>query len=1042
MLEPVDVGRCGAGWEPLKAMNPSTIAVSHADLPPLYFVPVAPGFNAANVHVRAKILALQLVVILTAAAMATPPRGRYALEATGGSEPSWSAATAIDLAQEVVVGEFRQSRNLMRDSDFAFAFGSYEEAQAVGGQFVATAWARIRADEMDHLIPEVAETLEASSSSAAPPRLRPAPQLRRAQGGLRLQPKKDTPENVLRRVDALQRVFLQMGAFKPTGELSEVLQRDWKQSVRRLAQDRVTQAETTTVLNAIRTWQEMLVFLRSRNRSSPPGYVEFDTFLREGTLAPSRALQSLKWLSNQGKTKWELAGLQVPKQSSERKKAKSQATVIEPPMVPFLEEKVQAMYESGNALWTAALGSWIVGTGVLRYQHVVRSYPLRLSRSTVHAHCPKGKQSKLRRGFDWAIPSHFSNGFNWGEKWLDAFLRLSPKARASCGFCFNGRGAPWSIAEVQRTTQELFRNQVEPLESLTTYSFRRLGPTIGLMLKLPESEMLAMGDWTEKGSGRAEMPQHYAGSRYTLSMRVKHQLQAVAAFVHEYDSWELVPPEELAAAAEHATLEVTKAVSADSQNIWSLPPDATRLKQRFSLAAELMQRAQKKRGAVAKAAPLPVAVEEQRRDRDLPPTLGKFVLTQFLKSGTRLCTDFNLGECHTEPCPHAHLCAVLLQSGRACGGKHAAKGCWGKRAMKPSTMAGRAPAEPSAAASASTKEERPPSAPAVDRPAEGASSSASKRPAPSDPAPPAPRPAKKAKPASKPGAKAPVQAAPLMPPVSKARAKPSPVPAAELPAVADVPQLEIPEVTPAGDLPNREFDRLATCHGKTAEAPSLIYQNAMGGQLFLAGMPTEATQARFPRCDLQVVCFPETLQNRGGVRLRGAQVLYMSIASNDRRDREWNEAWPRVKNSLWHGDSVVIHCLAGKHRAATFGAMLVALLQRSSLDAAMRTIKTRRYVEIDKALRDRNLSNWVHRTLGATTLGNPFPKCTGYLMTERSHVHIQTMPNVPLCAHKQSSTRAERLRNPTTTSSKLEAIGWSKPFCQLCTERAPASFLP
>ena len=149
---------------------------------------------------------------------------------------------------------------------------------------------------------------------------------------------------------------------------------------------------------------------------------------------------------------------------------------------------------------------------------------------------------------------------------------------------------------------------------------------------------------------------------------------------------------------------------------------------------------------------------------------------------------------------------------------------------------------------------------------------------------------------------------------------------------------------------------------------------SMGRQLYLSGMPTAATQSRFPRCDLQIVCFPETLQNRGGVRLRGAQVLYMAIASNDRRDREWSEAWPRIKNSLWHGDVVVIHCLAGKHRAATLGAMLIALLQRCSLDAAMGTIRSRRYVEIDKALRDRSLANWVHRTLRATGTCQPISK--------------------------------------------------------------------
>ena len=299
-----DAEHFGVGWEPGRAVKPSIIAVNHVVIQPHSFVLVASGFSAVNAHARAKILALQLVVILTAAAMADLPRGRYALEATEGSEPSWSAATAIDLAQEVVVGEFRQSRNLMRDSDFAFAFSSYEEAQAVGGQFVATAWAQVRANEMEHLIPDVASTVEASSSSAAPPRRRPAPQLKRAQGGLRLQPKKDTPENVIRRV----RVFIQMGAFRPTGDLSEVLQRDWKQTVRRLAQDRVTQAETTTVLNAIRTWQELLIFLRSRNRSPPPSFLTStpscemglwhrQELCRVSSGSPTKAKPSGNWLA-------------------------------------------------------------------------------------------------------------------------------------------------------------------------------------------------------------------------------------------------------------------------------------------------------------------------------------------------------------------------------------------------------------------------------------------------------------------------------------------------------------------------------------------------------------------------------------------------------------------------------------------------------------------------------------------------------------------------------------------------------------------------
>ena len=60
-----------------------------------------------------------------------------------------------------------------------------------------------------------------------------------------------------------------------------------------------------------------------------------------------------------------------------------------------------------------------------------------------------------------------------------------------------------------------------------------------------------------------------------------------------------------------------------------------------------------------------------------------YVLTQTLKSGVRLCTAYNLSNCYVDPdkCEGRHLCSVVLQSGRACGGKHPAKECRGKRAL-------------------------------------------------------------------------------------------------------------------------------------------------------------------------------------------------------------------------------------------------------------------------------------------------------------------------------------------------------------------------
>ena len=96
---------------------------------------------------------------------------------------------------------------------------------------------------------------------------------------------------------------------------------------------------------------------------------------------------------------------------------------------------------------------------------------------------------------------------------------------------------------------------------------------------------------------------------------------------------------------------------------------------------------------------------------------------------------------------------------------------------------------------------------------------------------------------------------PKAPPEKKAKAAPA-TPAAPLPALVSSSEdeeieveeedLPIPEALDTRG-PDRKFDRLATVHGKTAESPSLIYQNRAGGKLWLSGIPTKNTAHRFPK---------------------------------------------------------------------------------------------------------------------------------------------------------------------------------------------------
>eukprot|EP00435_Cladocopium_sp_Y103_P046633 s2960_g13.t1 len=75
----------------------------------------------------------------------------------------WSLARPV---QQVRVREYREKYLLFDDADFAYAFSSLEEAKLAGGDFLAAAWAQVRAQEDEKLIPAAAAAVKNPSSSA------------------------------------------------------------------------------------------------------------------------------------------------------------------------------------------------------------------------------------------------------------------------------------------------------------------------------------------------------------------------------------------------------------------------------------------------------------------------------------------------------------------------------------------------------------------------------------------------------------------------------------------------------------------------------------------------------------------------------------------------------------------------------------------------------------------------------------------------------------------------------------------------------------
>ena len=87
---------------------------------------------------------------------------------------------------------------------------------------------------------------------------------------VRLRPGDDQAEQILNRVSSLTQVFMDAAVMKPTGTINERVLAEWKRGVTRLAQDKVTQADKATIVNAVRTYAELKNFMSARDREMPP----------------------------------------------------------------------------------------------------------------------------------------------------------------------------------------------------------------------------------------------------------------------------------------------------------------------------------------------------------------------------------------------------------------------------------------------------------------------------------------------------------------------------------------------------------------------------------------------------------------------------------------------------------------------------------------------------------------------------------------------------------------------------------------------------
>ena len=579
-----------------------------------------------------------LAILLGCSAMVSGGKGYYAAQAAASSSsggdpaPGWRAADSLMMIAAQRARQWRENEGLLDDNDFAYAYTDYDQVVGLAGHHVADDWLQTRARVEEELLAAGAKVVEDNPKGSVT--LRPWRKTIYKKKPKAVNVDKNLGEAVQKRVNGLVSMFVGMGAFKPAGILTDTLRAEWKQTCKRIAEKKVKDAEKATIDRVVNTWLELRAFLESRGRPAPPGMVDLDQFLNH-TSAPARALQALKWMNKNADQDLELGNLQVPT-TPRATGQRGQAPVVEPPLVQALEDRIVELHAVGDERWSVLLARWIMSFGCLRYAHIARSEPRRLTAAFLHCRCPKGKQKHAREGFefDFAVPATFANGFFWAKEVLEAYRTLAPARQRLAGLCFSDEGRPWTILEVQETMQQ----------------------EMSVFLDNPEDK------------------------------KVKSLVWGATAKLTSNLLWEAIPQAELDAARAHGLAEADRLLRQDRQPMWASAHSFQDVKKRLKLSQQFVEAAQQARQEAE--APTP----------QMPDQLNGKVLTATLKNGKAICPEFQTDECPNpaDACPFGvHLCAVLQKSGRACGGKHGAGVCKIKRAVMAETAVPAAP-KPSA----------------------------------------------------------------------------------------------------------------------------------------------------------------------------------------------------------------------------------------------------------------------------------------------------------------------------------------------------------
>ena len=214
--------------------------------------------------------------------------------------------------------------------------------------------------------------------------------------------------------------------------------------------------------------------------------------------------------------------------------------------------------------------------------------------------------------------------------------------------------------------------------------------------------------------------------------------------------------------------------------------------------------------------------------------------------------------------------------------------------------------------------------------------------------------------------------------------------------------------------------------------------------------------------DLVITAFQAKLQersvNRGRQKCWGSMpdrvlVLQLDLNNPKVRDDQAREAFRRCWMTIRSGASVLVHCMAGVHRAPVAAAVMLAFLQWS-VERCMAHVSRLRAVSYEEALQEtgrhapkrgqESLKQWLHRIsrdMRAWQLKRPLQVHAFWVAQSGTRVHA-VHRGEPVCKWKKSAGEKVFVREPMKFDNLRDALALQNAtFCKDCRMTMPAKVM-